>query len=100
MKNFFLCLFAGTSLTVRAQTYTANPNATINDYATTEYNLVVSGLSPAVIDTLNFGLETVCINLTHTWDSDLNIYIIAPDGTTGMLSLGNGGSDDDYTNTC
>lgn len=85
---------------VQAQTFTANPNSAINDYATTEYNLIVSGLSPSTIDTSNFGLETVCINLTHTWDSDLNIYIVAPDGTTGMLTLGNGGSDDNYTNTC
>lgn len=84
----------------QAQTFSATFNSPINDYATTEYNISVSGLSPSTIDTTNFGLETVCINLTHTWDSDLNIYIIAPDGTSGMLSLGNGGSDDNYTNTC
>jgi subtilisin-like proprotein convertase family protein len=60
----------------------------------------VTGLSPSAIDTTNFGLETVCINLTHTWDSDLNVYIVAPDGTSGLLTLGNGGSDDNYTNTC
>lgn len=83
-----------------AQTFTATPNSVINDNATTEYNLVVSGLSPSVIDTLNFGLETVCINLTHTWDSDLNIYIVAPDGTSSSLTMGQGGSDDNYTNTC
>jgi subtilisin-like proprotein convertase family protein len=83
-----------------AQTFTANPNSAINDNATTDYNLTVSGLSPSTIDTLNFGLETVCINLTHTWDSDLNIYIIAPDGTSAALTMGQGGSDDNYTNTC
>lgn len=83
-----------------AQTFTATPNAPINDNTTNEYNLVVSGLSPANIDTLNFGLETICINLTHTWDSDLNIYIIAPDGTTSALVMGMGGANDNYTNTC
>lgn len=100
MRNYFLAALLLTSVTVGAQTFSANPNSPINDYATTEYNIVVSGLSPSTIDTTNFGLETVCINLTHTWDADLNIYIIAPDGTSGMLSLANGGSDDDYTNTC
>lgn len=85
---------------IAAQTYTANPNSAINDNATTDFNLNVTGLSPSVIDTLNFGLETVCINLTHTWDSDLNIYIIAPDGTSSALTMGQGGSDDNYTNTC
>lgn len=100
MKNIFSVLCSLSLSTLTAQTFTATPNSPINDYATTEYLLNVSGLSPANIDTANFGLETVCIDLTHTWDADLNIYIIAPDGTSGMLSLGNGGSDDNYTNTC
>ncbi len=100
MRTLFLATLLATAAACSAQTYTATPNAPINDNATTEYNLVVSGLTPATIDTLNFGMETVCINLTHTWDSDLNIYIIAPDGTTAALVLGMGGSDDNYTNTC
>jgi subtilisin-like proprotein convertase family protein len=72
----------------------------INDVSTNDFPLVVSGLVPSTIDTANFGLETVCINLTHTWDADLEIRIIAPDGTSAILSSGNGGSDDNYTNTC
>lgn len=100
MKIIFTLFCAFGIITISGQTFTASPNAPINDFATTEYNITVSGLSPSVLDTINFGLETVCIDLTHTWDADLNIYIIAPDGTSGMLSLGNGGSDDNYTNTC
>jgi len=100
MKNIFFCALITIGATCSAQTFTANPNSAINDNATTDYNLTVSGLSPSTIDTLNFGLETVCINLTHTWDSDLNIYIIAPDGTSSALTMGQGGSDDNYTNTC
>jgi subtilisin-like proprotein convertase family protein len=99
-RNLLLSLAIGCSAALSAQTFTATPNSVIQDYATTEYNIAVSGLSPSNIDTLNFGLETVCVNLTHSWDADLNIYIVAPDGTTGMLSLGNGGSGDNYTNTC
>ncbi|MFM2016561.1 MAG: hypothetical protein RL007_217 [Bacteroidota bacterium] len=100
MKNIFFLALITISAACSAQTFTANPNSAINDNATTDYNLTVSGLSPSTIDTLNFGLETVCINLTHTWDSDLNIYIIAPDGTSSALTMGQGGSDDNYTNTC
>ncbi|MCU0435041.1 MAG: CotH kinase family protein [Bacteroidia bacterium] len=85
---------------LQAQTFTDTLNQTINDYATTDYTLSVSGLSPSTIDTTGFGLETVCIDLTHTWNADLEIYIIAPDGTSGMLVAGQGGSDDNYTNTC
>jgi subtilisin-like proprotein convertase family protein len=87
----FSCLFA--------QTYTGG-SGPINDVSTNDFPLVVSGLSPSTIDTNTFGLEQVCINLTHTWDADLEIRIIAPDGTNAILSSGNGGSGDDYANTC
>jgi T1SS-143 domain-containing protein len=52
----------------------------------------VSGLSS--IADLN-----VLINLNHTWDWDLNIFLISPEGTRVELSTGNGGSGDNYTNT-
>jgi subtilisin-like proprotein convertase family protein len=82
-----------------AQTFTGG-GGIINDVATSDFPLTVSGLSPANIDTANFGLEQVCINLTHTYDGDLDIRIIAPDGTNISLSNGNGGGGQDYTNTC
>jgi len=88
------------SATLHAQTYTANINQPINDVTPNDFTYTVSGLSPANIDTSLFGLETVCINLTHTYDADLNIYLIAPDGTTATLVAGVGGGNDDFTNTC
>lgn len=100
MKKLLLFSLLCLNLISQAQTFTASPNAPIVDNGVAEFNLNVTGLSPSAIDTTNFGLETVCINLTHTWDSDLNVYIVAPDGTSGLLTLGNGGSDDNYTNTC
>lgn len=101
MNKLHLILLAlSTSVSLTAQTFTANINAPIVDVTTNDYSFTVSGLSPANIDTMNFGLETVCINLTHTYDSDINIYLIAPDGTTASLATGLGGGGDDYTNTC
>ena len=44
-------------------------------------------------------LSSVLLNLTHTWDSDLNLYLTSPSGATIELSTGNGGSGDNYTNT-
>lgn len=41
----------------------------------------------------------VTVNITHTWDSDLSLTLIAPDGSSIDLSSGNGGSGDNYTNT-
>ena len=38
-------------------------------------------------------------NLTHTWDSDLDIFLDHPDGTRVEVSTDNGGSGDNYINT-
>lgn len=59
----------------------------------------VSGLPQTALDT-TFGLETVCFNITHSYVSDLDIYLIAPDSTMIELSTGNGGSGNNYNNTC
>ncbi len=41
----------------------------------------------------------VLININHTWDSDLDIFLISPSGTRVELSTDNGSSGDNYTNT-
>jgi len=56
-------------------------------------NLAVSG-GPASLSKV-----TVKLSLTHTFDADLSIYLIAPDATQIALSTNNGGSYDNYTNT-
>ncbi len=100
MKKFYISLFAILfSASLFSQTYTGG-SGPINDLATNDFPLMVSGLVPSTIDTLNFGLETVCINLTHTYDADLEIRIVAPDGTSALLSGNNGGGGQDYLNTC
>lgn len=38
-------------------------------------------------------------DITHTWDSDLDIYLISPATTPVELTTDNGSSDDNYTNT-
>ena len=100
MRLLFSLLFLFIMPCAFAQTFSASPNQAIADNATTEYPINVSGLAPGIIDTANFGLETVCINLNHTYDADLEIYIVAPDGTVISLTAGQGGGDDNYTNTC
>jgi subtilisin-like proprotein convertase family protein len=100
MKVIYSLLFALLfCFGLNAQTYNGAGGAIPDDGSTNYYPLTVSGLSPATIDS-TFGLETVCIDITHTWDSDLNISLQAPDGTTIDLTIGNGGSGQNYTNTC
>ena len=82
-----------------AQTFTG-PGAPIPDDGTTlEIPLVVNGLA-AVLDTVGFGLEQVCITVEHPWLADLDIRIVAPDGTQRLLVAGAGDDSDNYTNTC
>jgi hypothetical protein len=71
----------------------------MDDGSDNYYPLTVSGLVPATLDSA-YGLETVCINLTHTWDDDLVISLVAPDGTEFILSARHGWDGDNYTNTC
>lgn len=98
MKHSLLCLLVSISYSAFCQTFTGG-SGPINDNATIDIPVSVSGL-PTTIDTMNFGLETVCINLDHTYDADLTVWIVAPDGTTGLLFSNVGGGDDNFTNTC
>ena len=75
----------------------------LTDYAipagpTVSSPIAVSGISPLGFSTAM--LESVCLNIDHTFDADLDISLQCPDGTTINLSSDNGGAGDDYTNTC
>jgi subtilisin-like proprotein convertase family protein len=60
--------------------------------------IAVSNVFPASIGAST--IVSVCINITHTWLSDLKVDLIAPTGAVFVLSNGNGGGGDNYTNTC
>ena len=47
-----------------------------------------------------YGLASVCITITHPNVDELEIVLTAPDGTVVPLSIQNGGSGNNYTNTC
>jgi subtilisin-like proprotein convertase family protein len=46
-----------------------------------------------------YEVTNVSLDITHTWDSDLEIQLVSPSGTVHDLSMRNGGSGDNYTNT-
>jgi len=73
-------------------TYTSDTDVAISDYTTITSTIEITDAT--TIQDLN-----VQINLTHTFDADLSIYLIAPDGTRIALSLNNGDGDENYTNT-
>ncbi len=97
LASLLVGLFCVSSLF--GQTFTSTVNQTIPDNNTTTiYTLTVSGLAP-FIDT-TYGLESVCINILHTRDSDMDVRLEAPNGVIIKLFAGVGGSGDNFTNTC
>ncbi|MDX2360574.1 MAG: CotH kinase family protein [Crocinitomicaceae bacterium] len=71
----------------------------ILDLQTIDIPLTVTG-APTSINTTTYGLEQICLDLTHTYVSDMEISLIAPDGTTVMLISSVGGGGDDMLGTC
>ena len=64
----------------------------IVDFGTFNSNNVVA-VSGNVVDV------NVRLNITHTYDADVNIHLRHPDGTLVELSTANGSSGDNFTNT-
>lgn len=100
MKKNLLFFFLFLHVSINAQTFTNSTGGSIPDNNTEIcFPLTVSGL-PTQINTATFGLTKVCIDVTHTWDSDLKIKLKAPDGTVILLASNNGSAGDNFTNTC
>ena len=62
--------------------------------------IAVNSISPTVLSNPVVQLLSVCIDIQTDWCSDLNISLRSPAGVVIDLSSGNGGSGDNYTNTC
>ncbi|MBL0359448.1 MAG: proprotein convertase P-domain-containing protein [Chitinophagaceae bacterium] len=85
-------------VSLSAQTFNGTGGAIPDDGLTpTCFPVAITG-----VGTINgtYGVASVCFTITHTWDSDLEITLKAPDGTIIPLSIQNGGSGDNYTGTC
>ena len=96
--TLLFCSFLCPSLLL-AQTYSGTGSAIPTDGSVLDIPLNISGLS-GPLNSSTFGLEQVCITIQHPWIGDLEVSIVAPDGTTRSLVSGFGGSNDEYSNTC
>lgn len=81
------------------QVFHGTTGAIKDDLTTTTFTCEVSGL-PSSINAVSFGLEQVCLNIAHTWDSDLIIKLQSPSGKIVTLIEGAGGDSDNFENTC
>lgn len=70
-----------------------NLSSSIPDPGTLDQNMTSLTQSGNICDI------NVIIDITHTYDGDLDIYLESPEGTTIDLSTGNGGSEDNYSST-
>jgi subtilisin-like proprotein convertase family protein len=98
MKKIAFLYFAFFSHLIYGQTFNGTTGAIPDDGTTTDYNLTVAGLSSSTLNAVH-GLIKVKLNITHTYDSDLNVALISPDGTLINLFSGIGGDGDNFTNT-
>ncbi|MEM7106015.1 MAG: proprotein convertase P-domain-containing protein, partial [Bacteroidota bacterium] len=57
----------------------------------------VSGMSGTI---LPGSIESVCVNINHPWNSDVDIWLISPTNQILELSTDNGGGGDNYILAC
>lgn len=68
-----------------------------NGCGSSNYGLAVLNVPENVVIT---DINVLDMNITHTWDEDLHIYLFHPDNTTNIkLCGGIGGNGDNFTNT-
>lgn len=80
-------------------TFTNSQDITISPTNTAVNSPVnVFGVQPALLDA--GVIRSVCMNITHSWDDDLDIFLISPGGQFLELSTDNGANGKNYTNTC
>ncbi len=60
----------------------------------------INSINPAVISDPLVDIVSVCLDLETDFDADIRLYLVAPNGQVLELSTNNGGSGDDYTQTC
>lgn len=100
MKKFLLLqlLIFGIYYNVISQTFTASGGSIPdNGTAYTCFPVTVTGIGNL---SASNGLTSVCVDIAHTYDSELTFYLQSPDGSKVELSSENGGSSNNYTNTC
>jgi subtilisin-like proprotein convertase family protein len=96
LKFLFCCFIIFQSFTLKSQQCIGTGGA-IYDDSLTIFSQTVSGL-PNKLNP-NYGLQSVSINLTHTYVQNLTIGLMSPNGTYVTLVRHKGGNTDYFTNT-
>ena len=97
-KIFTIIILIACSIVSKAQTFSWAGNVPILDNQTVSIPIVVTGLQNTIDN--NFGVAHICMNITHSYESDLYIRLVSPTGTTITLIQNIGGSGNDFLGTC
>ncbi len=62
--------------------------------------IAINSVSPAQIIDPTVDIISVCVDFETNWNSDIQMILVTPDGEQLELSTNNGGSGDNYENTC
>ncbi|MCI2229208.1 proprotein convertase P-domain-containing protein [Polaribacter sp. MSW13] len=73
--------------------YSENPGTTISSSGTNTYNTIINVPDSYILSDVN-----ITVNIIHTYNADLDIYLISPLGTRVELATDKGGGGDNYSN--
>ncbi|MFZ1703796.1 MAG: proprotein convertase P-domain-containing protein [Saprospiraceae bacterium] len=88
--NFYVCLFAF------SQNFPGTTGALTDNNCSGSFDVFtanVSGVNPTDV------IESLTVNISHTWVSEVQLFLYGPNGQILELSTGNGSGFDNYTNT-
>ncbi|MFT6844577.1 MAG: subtilisin-like proprotein convertase family protein, partial [Flavobacteriales bacterium] len=86
------------ALTSISDYYKSFENTT--DINITSNNTVFSDITVNCLNPSDWSVERVCMNIDHTWMSDMQVRLVSPSGNFINLADRIGGSNDGYVNTC
>jgi len=99
MKKNITLIFLLFSFYAESQVFPGPGGAIQNDGQETYVNLPISGLAQSQLSN-TFGIEEVCINITHPTVEELYIYLESPSGTRVELTEGSSCKGVNYAGTC
>lgn len=98
-KIYLAGLFVFLGFSALAQTFTGSGGAIPADGTPAYFSLHTSSLGASVCNS-GFGVTRVCFTINHPNAADVEVSLVSPDGTSVILTAGNGGSGNNYSNTC
>lgn len=98
-KCYLSLLLVFFSIYASSQTYSGSGGSIPSNGTKAFFSIEIGAFGNAKVDT-SFGVLSVCLNIMHSNDADVEAALLAPDGTEVTLTYANGGSGNNFTNTC